>query len=411
MKSIRRLFLMALFYPAFLSAQIAECDNGMYLTEQFSSFTVQSNIQYGQAINSEGVNIDLLMDIYLPDADNRTQRPVLILAHGGSFIGGSKTADNSIVELCGRFAKLGYVTVSMNYRLENPLTIFLSPNVALTFIEAVYRAVQDQKAAIRYLRKSVAQMGNPYGIDPNRVVVGGNSAGAILSLHNAYLDKTSEVPPGVSPNLGDLEGNSGNPGFPSGVQAVVNICGALADSVWLEPGNQPFVSLHGDQDGTVPHNTAIANPGIPVMEVDGSLTLHQRAQNIGVRNDFYLWLGAGHSPQNSNSAYMDSTFWFVRDFLWDLVCNDQLSLAAHSEPASVVYPNPISSTANSSLHFNSLWTGTVRLLDESGREVLFRELSSDTQLKELPELAPGIYSLLWTKPNGKVEVHKIAVRQ
>jgi hypothetical protein len=43
--------------------------------------------------------------------------------------------------------------------------------------------------------------------------------------------------------------------------------------------------------------------------------------------------------------------------------------------------------------------------------VLFRELSSDTQLKELPELAPGIYSLLWTKPNGNVEVHKIAVRQ
>ena len=121
-------FLIALFYPAFLSAQIAECDNGMYLTEQFSSFTVQSNIQYGQAINSEGVNIDLLMDIYLPDADNRTQRPVLILAHGGSFIGGSKTADNSIVELCGRFAKLGYVTVSMNYRLENPLTIFLLQN-------------------------------------------------------------------------------------------------------------------------------------------------------------------------------------------------------------------------------------------------------------------------------------------
>lgn len=271
---------ISLFLPGFLAAQIAECDNGMYLSEQFSSFTVQSNIQYGQAVNSEGVNLNLLMDIYLPNGDTRTQRPVLLLAHGGSFIGGSKTADNSIVELCSRFAKLGYVTASMNYRLENPLTIFLSPNVELTFVEAVYRAVQDQKAAVRFLRKSVAEMGNPYGIDPTRVVVGGNSAGAILSLHNAYLDKVSEVPSGVSPSLGDLEGNSGNPGYPSGVQAVINICGALADSVWLEAGDQPFVSLHGDQDGTVPHNTAIANPGIPVMEVDGSATLNTDRKSV-----------------------------------------------------------------------------------------------------------------------------------
>jgi para-nitrobenzyl esterase len=400
---------ISLVLPCFLTAQIAECENGMYLTEQFSSFTVQSNIQYGQALNSEGVNVNLLMDIYLPDGDNRTQRPVLLLAHGGSFIGGSKTADNSIVELCSRFAKLGYVTASMNYRLENPLTIFLSPNVELTFVEAVYRAVQDQKAAIRYLRKSVAEMGNPYGIDPNRVVVGGNSAGAILSLHTAYLDKVSEVPSGVSPSLGDLEGNSGNPGYPSGVQAVINICGALADSVWLEPGDQPFVSMHGDQDGTVPHNTAIANPGIPVMEVDGSLTLNKRAQNIGVRNDFHLWLGAGHSPQNSNAAYMDSTFWFVRDFLWDLVCNDQLSVTDFHETPSGVYPNPISSSKSSSLHFNSIWTGQICLIDGSGKEVLKRELKSENQINGIPELLHGIYFLIWTKPNGTVEVHKVVV--
>jgi hypothetical protein len=409
MKTIYLLGL-SLFFQTSLLAQIAECDNGMYQTEQFSSFTVQSNVQYGQAVNSEGVSLNLLMDIYLPDGDNRTQRPVILLAHGGSFIGGSKTADNSIVELCSRFAKLGYVTASMNYRLENPLTIFLSPNVELTFVEAVYRAVQDQKAAIRYLRKSVSEMGNPYGIDPNRVVVGGNSAGAILSLHNAYLDKASEVPPGVSPNLGDLEGNSGNPGYPSEVQAVINICGALADSIWLEPGDQPFVSLHGDQDGTVPHNTAIANPGIPVMEVDGSLTLNKRAQNIGVRNDFQLWLGAGHSPQNSSPAYMDSTFWFVRDFLWDMVCNDQLSLSPESEFKSVVYPNPVSGSAAQKLNFNSTWTGSVRLFDSAGRVVLSRILNSENHLKEMPELSAGIYSLVWTKANGKSEIHKVIVK-
>lgn len=407
---VKKLVGFALFLIPSLNAQIAECSNGMYQTEQFATVTVQSDIQYGQATNSDGVNIDLLLDLYLPVGDTRTQRPVLLLAHGGSFIGGSKTADNSIVELCERFAKLGYVTASMNYRLENPLTIFLSPNVELTFVEAVYRAVQDQKAAVRFLRKSVAELGNPYGIDPNRIVVGGNSAGAILSLHNAYLDKVSEVPSGVNPNLGNLEGNSGNPGYSSEVQAVVNICGALADSIWLESGDQPFVSLHGDQDGTVPHNTAIANPGIPVMEVDGSLTLNQRAQNIGVRNDFYLWLGAGHSPQNSNVAYMDSTFWFVRDFLWDLICNEQLSLSENHEPVSAVYPNPLSSSSHSSLKFNSIWNGTVRLCDAWGKEVLNRNLKSAGQLEQLPKLSPGTYFLIWEKSSGKIERHTVMVQ-
>lgn len=404
------LILFSLYFLT-IQGQISECANGMYQTEQFASFTVQSEIQYGQAINSEGINVDLLMDIYLPDGDNRTQRPVLVLAHGGSFISGSKTADNSIVELCGRFAKLGYVTVSMNYRLENPLTIFLSPNIELTFVEAVYRAVQDQKAAVRFLRRSVAEQGNPYGIDPDRVVVGGNSAGAILSLHNAYLDKVSEVPTGVSPSLGDLEGTSGNPGYPSGVQAVINICGALADSSWLESGDQPFVSLHGDQDGTVPHNTAIANPGIPVMEVDGSLTLHQRAQNIGVRNDFYLWMGAGHSPQNTNAAYMDSTFWYVRDFLWDLVCNDQLNLDGNFLEPSSVFPNPFPQNSKSRLHFTEAWTGEVRLVNEAGRELVHRNLIHEDGLSDLPELPSGTYYMLWTKGNGKTEIHKLLIKK
>lgn len=399
------------FYCLAVRGQIAECDNGMYQTEQFSSFTVQSDVQYGQAVNSEGLSVDLLMDIYLPDGDARTQRPVLVLAHGGSFIGGSKTADNSIVELCGRFAKLGYVTVSMNYRLENPLTIFLSPNIELTFVEAVYRAVQDQKAAIRFLRRSVAEQGNPYGIDPDRVVVGGNSAGAILSLHNAYLDKVSEVPTGVSPSLGDLEGTSGNPGYSSGVQAVINICGALADSSWLEAGDQPFVSMHGDQDGTVPHNTAIANPGIPVMEVDGSLTLNQRAQNLGVRNDFYLWKGAGHSPQNSSAAYMDSTFWYVRDFLWDMVCNDQLNLGENFVATSSVFPNPFPQNSKSTLHFTSVWTGQVRLVNEAGIELVRRDLKNQGGLTDLPELPSGTYFILWTKANGKTEIHKLVIQE
>ena len=56
------------------------------------------------------------MDIYTPVGDNYTNRPLLIFAHGGSFIGGSKT-NPTMVDLCETFAKRGYVTASINYRL------------------------------------------------------------------------------------------------------------------------------------------------------------------------------------------------------------------------------------------------------------------------------------------------------
>ena len=50
------------------------------------------------------------MDIYMPnsDIDLCLNRPLIILAHGGSFIGGSKT-NPTMVDLCETFAKYVYI--------------------------------------------------------------------------------------------------------------------------------------------------------------------------------------------------------------------------------------------------------------------------------------------------------------
>jgi len=46
---------------------------------------------YAPTISHLGQNINLAMDVYEPEGDNLTARPVVIFAHGGSFIFGDKS--------------------------------------------------------------------------------------------------------------------------------------------------------------------------------------------------------------------------------------------------------------------------------------------------------------------------------
>ena len=87
------------------------------------------------------------MDIYEPNGDTETARPLIIWAHGGSFIGGSKT-DGDVVTLADKFVKKGYVFASINYRIGNDW-----PITQASATKAVVRAVQDMKASIRFFYK------------------------------------------------------------------------------------------------------------------------------------------------------------------------------------------------------------------------------------------------------------------
>ena len=100
-----------------------------YLDDMFSSVIVNSNVTYGTNISilpalqgQPPAVAPLMCDIYEPDGDTETNRPVIILAHTGSFlppvINGQPTgskSDSSIVEQCTRWAKKGYVAIAISY--------------------------------------------------------------------------------------------------------------------------------------------------------------------------------------------------------------------------------------------------------------------------------------------------------
>lgn len=199
--------------------------------------------------------VDLHMDIYQPKKDKEKKRPAVLVMHGGAFAAGSKNDyDQHTVTYCDSLAARGYVTVAVQYRLG--ITAMVK-NKALTidsldFSRTVYRGIQDVRAAVRYVRMHADEL----GVDPGRIYLIGNSAGAILTLENIYMDKDSEIPPAAKnkPNLGGLDAY-GVQGTNAQANAVAALWGAIHDPKIIEDVSKPVLLVHGKADSTVVFKT------------------------------------------------------------------------------------------------------------------------------------------------------------
>lgn len=408
---MRKLFII--LFIAFSTTVFSQIDTsgGRYWDESlFPNVTVTSNVTYGSNTKYNGQVQTLLMDIYEPQGDTVSLRPLIVFAHGGSFIGGSKT-DGDLTTLCTRFAKMGYVTASIEYRYG------MFPIDSVNAIKAVLRATQDMKAAVRWFRQD-ATGANTYKVHPGYLFTGGSSAGAFMALHQAYMDKVSEFPLGaaVLNSMGGFEGTSGNPGYNHMPLAVINLCGALGDSLYLEPGDIPLVSMHGDLDGIVPFGSAMISIVIfDIMEVDGSSSIKVRADNLGIQNPFFPWYGADHVPYAGTgaiqSAYMDTTVNFVKAFLRPFLGLPLPTAIASEEKSAddvLVYPNPSTgsfyiSKANEPGKLNCTITDmTGKMVDQFYFSGL--KYSYDSKLEK------GIYLLQLSDEKNYQAVQKIVVQ-
>jgi para-nitrobenzyl esterase len=402
----------------------AQCAGGRYESDIFSAVTVTSNVVYGSNTSSSGSLTSLKLDFYEPTGDTETHRPLIVFAHGGSFIGGSKT-DADVAALCNRFAKKGYACASIDYRVG------FFPFDSVNSVKAVVRAVQDMKGALRFFYMNAATNTGLYKIDTTNIFIGGSSAGAITALHTAYLDQECELYSHLSAAtitaLGGLDGTSGNAGRSTAVKGVINLCGALAVYKWLEVGDVPFVSLHGTVDAVVGYNRQIVNPGVPLIYLDGSRMLVDQATAVSVANPFYTFRGAPHTPYAGGSvsqmAYMDTVVNFTRDFLIGrlgcslpplqlantpsqtatlynaIVCGSGGINESATEELFSIYPNP----AQNIMTIDAKATiSSITMVDVAGKLLLSVNPNSNSYELNQSDFGKGIFFVSITTEKGMV---------
>jgi acetyl esterase/lipase len=316
-------YYLTLLFLLFSTVFAQQLNANRYKESIFSS-QLTADVQYATAPQWVWPywNVDLSMDIFTPAGDANPKRPLIIFAHAGGFINGSKDVDN-MHAICDTFARKGFVTATIDYRKG------FDPLSQTSAERAVYRAVQDGKAAVRFFK----EYADLYDIDTNEIFFGGMSAGGFISYHVGYLDEESERPASTygGGTVNDLEcldcaGNSFT--HTSEVKAVLNYWGATIDTTFMQAGDVPIFLMHGKQDPTVPYGEGYPF-GLPTLPLTyGSGPIKNQADAVGVPYQYYSNNMDIHMMGGSNNGDWDpapNSFWgdtllpFTTDFIFDLI--------------------------------------------------------------------------------------------
>ena len=232
----------------------------------------------------------LFLDLYLPLPLGQNRPGVIVVRGGGWLVGDRKR----FAHVASALAERGLAAACIEYRTADQ--------------DAFPAAIQDVKAAVRWMRANAAQ----YGIDPEVVGTIGGSSGA----HMALLV-------GLTQGIAEFEGNGGNAGTPSGVQGVVAMA-VPADLLTLSEANKLAVAkfLHAmpEEDNEKWRRASPANhirrDGPPVLLLHGaeddsvppsqSIDFAQQYRQAGASAEVYILDGAPHAFWNYHPWFSDA---------------------------------------------------------------------------------------------------------
>lgn len=280
----------------------------LYKDYVFAEVTIQKNLSYSTDTTN---NKYYLFDLYRPKGDSSKERPLIIWMHGGGFKYGTKKAKG--IRMWGKsFARRGYTCAAINYRLskKNPLRSFKA------LVKGCSEALEDVTKAIEFFKKN----NTLYNIDTTRIILAGNSAGAIIALQSVYssqaaLSELIDEPDSTRENYIYNRNN---------VVAIINFWGALFNTNWLKNANIPIVSAHGRKDRIIPY----AHKDSPMY---GSYHIHQTADSLKIPNRLKTFDRFGHELQKHFIPIFRSRAtkrrWleagqFAADFLYKEVINN-----------------------------------------------------------------------------------------
>ncbi len=327
MKKIFAIIINCILFLGFTISLHAQCTGGRYHDMVFpGNPTVVSDVVYGSNKDYQNNTVQLKLDVYKPACDTATKRPLVVFAHGGSFMTGDK-ADAGYAATAVALAQLGYVVASINYRLGFETSL---PGAQWGFNSAIMRGVHDGRAAVRYLKANAAT----YGIDSSKVYFGGVSAGGIIALHLAYQNLAGEHNMSCNSQYGSdcssIEGNSNSLTTSSKVKGIISISGGIRDTSWITTNDIPVCMAHGTVDGTVPYGSGTFGGFFPVH---GSSSIAKRCNTTSTKYCFKPMINQDHVP--TNTAYTDTLVVLMRNFLESFACNSTLNCNYTTTPTTL----------------------------------------------------------------------------
>ncbi len=287
-----------------------------YLVPRFTPQVVSDQL-YGANLNPWTNQWEALkLDIYDPQGDTELARPVYLHIHGGEYFYGTKTNGEAKL-LCNTFCSLGYVAISIDYRLSPTANHGnKGPDVC----------AEDAKAAVRWLRRYASQL----RIDPDRILVGGDSSGGTASFTVGYTT---------------WPGNSGNPGFSHKPNSLLDMW-SIAYATVNDP-TVPLCIVHGTADLAVPfaeaqriqaEATANKVPNTLIAVVGGGHSMWDRWGEFAPKMVSYLYEALRLSERSGLSVrpgYASPGSLTIDCAGWE---NTLALLCASPNPANVPFP-------------------------------------------------------------------------
>jgi hypothetical protein len=186
---------------------------------------------------------------------------------------------------------------------------------------------------VRFFRESVDN-GNPYGIDPSKIVLYGQGSGGYVAQAYATLDDYITEIAGLDKFVGnngpyvieaidgDIDGGPGvtrlpDPRQEAGISKEINMSinagGALADISWLEAGEPPMVTIHCIRDPFAPFDdgtVVVPTTNENVVDVSGGNVFIQAANDLG-NNDAFNEIPDGDPFTDRARSLYGQTFDYI----------------------------------------------------------------------------------------------------